>query len=143
MLLIVLSCLLSPWLSAMSVNVLTPEPPVHVHVVFHATVDPHSVASDAQSEPALAPDVPHWSSRSEYGPAATLSHWPQCAVVSTAVHVDAGALALEVWLLTVEDELGFGVLVLPGALLALPGRHCDCKGGEQGAGGQDDRRRLT
>jgi hypothetical protein len=83
MLLIALSCLFKPCVTAMSVYVLTPFPPAHDHVVFHATVLPLALVTCAQSEP-LAPEMPHWSSCSVYGPAAAVSHCPQCCVVSSA-----------------------------------------------------------
>jgi hypothetical protein len=83
MLLIALSCLLRPCVTAMSVYVLTPFPPAHDHVVFHATVLPLALVTCAQSLP-LAPEMPHWSSCSVYGPAAAVSHCPQCCAVSRA-----------------------------------------------------------
>jgi hypothetical protein len=83
MLLIALSCLLRPCVTAMSVYVFTPFPPAHDHVVFQATVLPLALVTCAQSLP-LAPEMPHWSSCSVYGPAAAVSHCPQCCVVSSA-----------------------------------------------------------
>ena len=82
MLLIALSCLLMPWLSWMFVKLFTPVPPVHVHVVFHEMVLPLRLATFAHCEPDVAPSFPHWSRRSEYWPAVTTSHWPQCEDVS-------------------------------------------------------------
>ena len=74
MLEIALSCLLIPWLSWMFVKLFTPLPPVHVHVVVHATVEPLMLTRLAHCEPDVAPLAPHWSSRSEYWPAVTTSH---------------------------------------------------------------------
>ena len=82
MLEIALSCLLMPWLSWMFVKLFTPVPPVHVHVVFHAIVFPLRLTMFAHCWPDVAPDAPHWSRRSSYWPAVTVSHWPQCEDVS-------------------------------------------------------------
>ena len=84
MLLIALSCLLMPWLSWMFVKLFTPVPPVHVQFVAHATVLPLRLVRCAHCDPDVAPSLPHWSSRSEYGAACTTSHWPQCEDVSSA-----------------------------------------------------------
>jgi hypothetical protein len=63
---------------------LTPEPPVHDHVLFQAIVVPLMLVIWAQSLPD-APEMPHWSRLSTYGDAETESHCPQCDDVSTAV----------------------------------------------------------
>jgi len=76
------SCLLMPEFTLMLVKLLTPVPPVQVQVVFHAKVVPVREVRDAQSEPEDTPDRPHWSSRREYVPAVTVSHWPQWLEVS-------------------------------------------------------------
>ena len=74
MLLIALSCLLRPELSCMFVKLLTPLPPFHVYVVFQAIVVPLKEVREAQDWPEVALEAPHWSRRSEYCPAVTVSH---------------------------------------------------------------------
>ncbi len=54
-----LSCLFKLLLTAMLVKLLTPEPPVHDQVVFHAIVEPLREVREAQSEPFWALDNPH------------------------------------------------------------------------------------
>ena len=66
----------------MFVKLFTPVPPVHLHVVFHAIVFPLRLTMFAHCWPDVAPDAPHWSRKSSYWPAVTVSHWPQCEDVS-------------------------------------------------------------
>lgn len=93
MLLIALSCLLTPRSSWMFAKLFTPEPPVHVHVVFHAMVLPLRLTMFAHCCPLVAPSLPQRSSRSEYGAASTTSHWPQCEDVSSARGTSAAGKA--------------------------------------------------
>ena len=78
-----LSCWLMPSLSWMFVKLFTPVPPVQVHVVVHEIVEPLRLIRFAHCEPDVAPDAPHWSSRSSYWLAVTVSHCPQCCDVSS------------------------------------------------------------
>ena len=91
MLEIALSCLLMPWFSWMFVKLFTPDPPVQLHVVVHAIVDPLMLTRFAHCEPDVAPPAPHWSSSSSYWPAVTVSHCPQCDDVSICAASAAGA----------------------------------------------------
>lgn len=61
MLLIALSCLLMPSFSCMLEKLLTPLPPVHVHVVFHEMVLPLKLMRLAHCDPEVAPDSPQRS----------------------------------------------------------------------------------
>ena len=95
MLPIALSCLLMPWLSWMFVKLFTPDPPVQDQFVLHETVLPLRLTRFAHCEPLVAPSLPHWSSRSEYWPAVTTSHWPQCVDVSMLWRASSSAGAAD------------------------------------------------
>ena len=93
MLSIALSWVLIPSLSWTFEKLFTPGPPAHVQFVVHATVDPSSETRFAHWLPDVAPDSPQRSRSREYDPAVTVSHCPQCTLVSTVSRASSAGAA--------------------------------------------------
>jgi hypothetical protein len=90
--------------------------------VLHETVLPERPLSCAHCEPEDAPALPQRSVLSWYGPAGTVSYWPQWEVVSTE---EVGDATVDVVLVEVVVVLEVVDVDDETVVEAVPGWHCE------------------